>query len=255
MRRRQPAPDRAEGAPALRAAWVAGAGVAVVALLVALQGAVQRGPARLRGGSGSPEQVVTPPPQTFTPGPTPTMDHATGASTAGAWFARVLLTLLVVAVLVVVVFALRRLRSSARGADDVVEIDRTEHAVALGADEVDAAAELPALREGFDRAAQALRDEREPRDAVVQAWLGLEEAARDAGVSRRPSETATELTTRLLARVSSDEQAARTLRDLYLRVRFGGYEPGPADVATAREALAALVAAWTGPQRPAGARR
>jgi len=123
------------------------------------------------------------------------------------------------------------------------------HDASVVATEPEPEPDLPVLRRGFDHAFHVLDSGREPHDAIVTAWLGLEEAAQDAGVARRPAETASELTTRILGRVTSDDTAAHDLLALYLRVRYGGYEATPDDVAEARRDLEALTRGWDGATR------
>jgi hypothetical protein len=104
----------------------------------------------------------------------------------------------------------------------------------------------PVVRRGIARALEVLADDREPGDAVVRAWLGLEQTAADAGVQRRAAETPTEFTVRLLGRVAADRAAVRTLLELYLRARFAGRASEATDVQRARAALAELARSWTG---------
>ncbi|GAA0215782.1 hypothetical protein GCM10010492_12010 [Saccharothrix mutabilis subsp. mutabilis] len=80
-----------------------------------------------------------------------------------------------------------------------------------------------------------------PRDAVVFAWLRLEEAAADSGVERLPHQTATEFTGGLLARFAVDEEATDRLRRAYQRARFGTAEVTEDDARVAREALEHIV--------------
>ncbi len=77
-----------------------------------------------------------------------------------------------------------------------------------------------------------------PGDAVVAAWLRLEEAAELEGAGREPHQTATEFTTALLARHTTSEPALDELRELYQRARFG--PPGLVGEDDAAAALAAL---------------
>ncbi len=100
------------------------------------------------------------------------------------------------------------------------------------------------LRTGIELALAVLDEQREPADAVVRAWLGLEETAEQSGIVRRPAETPTELTTRILARLVADDRALRTLLRLYLQVRFGDHPVTSEDVATVRAALGELVRSW-----------
>jgi uncharacterized protein DUF4129 len=77
-----------------------------------------------------------------------------------------------------------------------------------------------------------------PGDAVVAAWLRLEEAAANEGAGRRPHQTATEFTTALLAHYTTSEPALDELRRLYQRARFG--PPGQVTEVDAAAAVAAL---------------
>ncbi|WP_309115683.1 DUF4129 domain-containing protein [Saccharothrix sp.] len=80
-----------------------------------------------------------------------------------------------------------------------------------------------------------------PRDAVVVAWLRLEQAAADSGVGRLAHQTPTEFTGSLLARYAVDEAATGKLRRVYQRARFGTAEVTEDDARTAREALEHIV--------------
>ena len=82
-----------------------------------------------------------------------------------------------------------------------------------------------------------------PSDAVVAAWLDLEEAAASSGAPRQDHETPTEFTGALLTRYEVDAAAATTLRGLYQRARFGAPDRVTAeDAATAAEAMERVVA-------------
>lgn len=104
--------------------------------------------------------------------------------------------------------------------------------------------QLPILRRGLEAARDILDTERIPRDAVVAAWLGLQEAAEDSGVPRRAAETPTEFTTRILAEVHADERAIATLLELYVTTRFSDHLVTADDVARVRTALDAISAGW-----------
>ena len=84
----------------------------------------------------------------------------------------------------------------------------------------------------------AARDGGPPGDAVIAAWLRLEEAAEHEGAGRMPHETATEFTTSLLSRYTTSEPALDELRVLYQRARFG--RPGEVTEADVRAAAGAL---------------
>lgn len=112
--------------------------------------------------------------------------------------------------------------------------------------------EEPVLRTGIERALLALDGEREPADAIVRAWLGLQETAEDSGIVRRQDETPTEFTTRIVSRALVDDRAIRTLLRLYLRARFSDHPVTHDDVATVRTALENLIQSWPAPDVLAG---
>ena len=99
---------------------------------------------------------------------------------------------------------------------------------------------LPTLREGVVQADQQLRKFVRPADAVIAAWVRLEQAAARSGVLRDPAATPTEFTVKVLDRAPVDPEATRTLLGLYLRARFGGEQMTADDVTAAMAALAAL---------------
>jgi hypothetical protein len=113
--------------------------------------------------------------------------------------------------------------------------------------------DTPALRTGIALALQVLDEQREPADAIVRAWLGLQETAEESGIARRPAETPTEFTSRILSRAFADDAAVRTLLRLYLRTRFGDHPVTSDEVAAVRAALQDLVRTWSAPKSPAGA--
>ena len=100
------------------------------------------------------------------------------------------------------------------------------------------------LLSGIELALEVLDEEREPADAVVRAWLGLQETAGESGIVRRASETPTEFTSRILSHAFADDRAVNTLLRLYLRTRFGDHPVTTEDVADVRVALAQLVSSW-----------
>jgi Domain of unknown function (DUF4129) len=98
------------------------------------------------------------------------------------------------------------------------------------------------------RAAEAARDEftvhrgGPPGDAVIAAWLRLEEAAEGIGTGRRAHQTPTEFTDALTEGHETIAAQLDRLRRLYHRARFG--EPGavgPAEADTAKAALDEIV--------------
>jgi hypothetical protein len=112
--------------------------------------------------------------------------------------------------------------------------------------------DMPALRPGISFALQVLDEQRDPADAIVRAWLGLQETAEESGIVRQPAETPTEFTTRILSRSFADDRAIRTLLRLYLRTRFGDHPVTTDDVAAVRSALEELLRTWPAPASTAG---
>jgi hypothetical protein len=76
-----------------------------------------------------------------------------------------------------------------------------------------------------------------PGDAVIVAWLTLEDAAGRHGVGRRPSQTPTEFAVDLLERSNVPAAELTTLRQRYVRARFSHLPTTREDVAAARSAL------------------
>jgi hypothetical protein len=105
-------------------------------------------------------------------------------------------------------------------------------------------AEARILRSGLAAAIEILSSERDLGNAVVQAWQGLQDAAAEAGLTRRPAETASEFTARILYRSRGSAAPIAVLLSLYQRVRFGEHTPSAAEITAARESLAVLVELW-----------
>lgn len=105
------------------------------------------------------------------------------------------------------------------------------------------------IRRGLDAAAERLDGTRTPHDAIILAWLGLQEAAEDSGMPRRGPETPTEFTTRVFTTLRNDGTAvdvaaASELLALYLRARFDSHATSDQDVEAARSAVERLSASW-----------
>lgn len=112
-------------------------------------------------------------------------------------------------------------------------------------------ADAKIVMSGLASALQILDSERSSSDAVVQAWQGLEDAAAEAGLKRRPAETASEFTVRILYRSRRSAEPITALLSLYQRVRFGHHVPSTDEIDAARSALATLLDLWQAdfPQR------
>jgi Domain of unknown function (DUF4129) len=103
----------------------------------------------------------------------------------------------------------------------------------------------PAVREGVASAQHLLDTVADPTDAVLAAWVALEGAAERSGVARRPADTPTEFTARVLSATAADEAAVHTLLRLYHRARFAASGVGPSAVAEARACLDVLARSWS----------
>lgn len=76
-----------------------------------------------------------------------------------------------------------------------------------------------------------------PRNAIVGCWDRFEEQAERVGAARRPWETSSEFTMRLLEAVAADGRAVRDLEQLYREARFSDHEITEANRAAALDAL------------------
>jgi hypothetical protein len=185
----------------------------------------------------NPPAQATDAPATETPAPL--SRHVTRVD--ASWIVVLLAVVVLILVSYLIWRMLRRRLQRAEGHGEPLALGPIDNAELEPAPEPDA----PQVRRGLDRALDILGEPRQPRDAIEQAWLGLQEAAEESGIRRLPAETPSEFTARVLSRVGADRAAARVLLDLYLRVRFGDAPVSARDVETARASLEALRASWT----------
>ena len=168
-------------------------------------------------------------------GPDPLLHLSVGWPT---WTTSVLATLVALALLAVLVRWLFRL----------TRLPPRMNIARLGADSgVLSEANAQILQSGLAAAIEILSADGADRDlgnAVVQAWQGLEDAAAAAGLHRRPAETASEFTARILYRSRRSAEPIAALLSLYQRVRFGEHYPTADEIATARHSLDVLVGHW-----------
>ncbi len=109
--------------------------------------------------------------------------------------------------------------------------------------------DLRVLAEGARDAVRHLTTAASPADAVIAAWVALEDAAARSGVTRERSSTATEFALDVLDRTAADPAAARTLLALYLRARFDDQPLLAEDVDAAARAAGALLDSVGGTRR------
>src|SRR5690606_32578018 len=88
--------------------------------------------------------------------------------------------------------------------------------------EPDPEAAAPEIRRGIAFARRVIDEHEMPSDAIVAAWVGLEQSASDAGLVRGTAETPAEFAIRIITHRDSIAAHAHELLRLYERVRFAG---------------------------------
>ena len=213
--------------------------VALVALVSTVQGVPRVDPPDFT--AISPPAITAPPAASTSPGELPTAPPVDPGVSAAL---QIVLALLLAAVLVLLgVWLLRRLlrwlRERRVYARTGVEV--SESVAGAPAPEPD----VQTIRRGIAAALVQMDADREPSDAIVAAWVGLEESAADAGMLRSPTETAGEFVTRILARDAAAATDIDELLRLYEGVRFGERSIDEADLRIARAALRRIEAVWS----------
>lgn len=211
-----------------------------VPALLAIGGLLLLAVLSARGRSAVPVDPRDPEPLTFqpvTPSELPDLEPTVAAppedsgaaDVVGIVSVTVIALLILAALLLLVLHALHHRRPP-----------RENLTAGPGLDDADGTALRERLRDAAERARGTLAAPTggPPGDAVVAAWLTLEDAAEHEGAGRAPHQTTTEFTVALLAGHTTDEQALLELRGLYQRARFG--DPDAIDERDSRAALAAL---------------
>ncbi|RZS91497.1 uncharacterized protein DUF4129 [Motilibacter rhizosphaerae] len=93
------------------------------------------------------------------------------------------------------------------------------------------------VADAVEAAERAVAGARVPRDAVIGAWVALEQAAAESGVPRVESATPTEFALDVLDRTGADAAATRGLLALYQRARFSSEPVTEEGVSAARAFL------------------
>lgn len=93
------------------------------------------------------------------------------------------------------------------------------------------------LRAAVDEAVARFEDDDDPRRAVIACWVGLAEAAGEAGIPRHRSDTATDLVVRLLRRQQVSEPVLGAFVAAYWLAR---YTTHPVDEQMRTQARSAL---------------
>ncbi|MFC8921900.1 DUF4129 domain-containing protein [Cellulosimicrobium sp. NPDC057127] len=187
----------------------------------------------------SPTDPLPPPePVVATTAPTETLAPT---DPGGVGIGDVLLALTGLGLLVLVLLLTRALVTAARRGTQGAAPATTAPGTAVHAPDDTTAR----LRDAVHHAERHLTPRVPPRDAVVAAWVALEDAAARAGTLRDPAQTPTEFTVALLGRTPADPDAVTTLRRLYQRARFARAAVTTTDVDAARDALRRLAADLT----------
>lgn len=152
----------------------------------------------------------------------------------------ILFAVLVIALVAFVIYRLvGRLRAAWRPEDDQFEPDEADGDVPGQAVIVD----IASLASAVARAEAHLAGVAQPGDAVIAAWVALEDEAALQGTGRDPAQTPTEFTSALLQHTPAPADAVAVLRGLYHRARFTARPVSPKDVQRARESLARIAEA------------
>ncbi|GAA1985557.1 hypothetical protein GCM10009718_23630 [Isoptericola halotolerans] len=193
----------------------------------------------------APEPVVPPPPP---PGPP---DDPT-ARDPDDTLLTVLAVLGVVALVLLLWVAARKVLAALRSttpAPAPPEPDTLDPGTDLATD-AEPTMPLPELVDAVTRALALLDAADGPRDAVVAAWVALEDAAAEHGTARDPAQTPTEFTAQVLAATAAPPDHVTALRHLYQRARFTTRPTAPEDVASARDALVHIARSLDTPDAP-----
>ncbi len=201
--------------------------------------------------SGPSQAPRTPPSVASTFPPRTSVPKSTSSFPLGTWVLWIVVAIAVVGIAVLIWRWWTRRPSRAATSRHSVAVVATSEVLTEPGPEPDP--DMPALRTGIALALQLLDEQPDPADAIVRAWLGLQETAQESGIVRQPAETPTEFTSRILSRAFADDRAIGTLLRLYLRTRFGDHSPTTEDVAAVRAALQELVRTWPTPATSAGA--
>lgn len=216
-------------------AGAVGALTLLAVLVVASTGSFRLSTRPLSGGAPPIVQVTLP--------PLPTQEPIEGGDSMGdlalgdrvGQVSLIVLGLIALVAAVALVVVLRRVvrmrRDAPAQADDPPQ----------GLDALPVPPELTPLRRGLAAAQAALDDpDRPPRDAVVAAWLALEQAAARTGVTRDRAQTPTQYAQAVLGATPADPAATRGLLGLYLVARFSEHPVGLPEVTAARAHLLVL---------------
>lgn len=219
-----------------------GAGFVLVMIIASLQGHPQLRPVDFESGDIIAPVETPPPSQTEQPLAElePSPDNPVLAVIA-----------MIVGILIAVVIALLLLRLAIRLIRALWERRALQRKDAMTPDLAHVAApvpesviDAPIVRDAISGALDAIDESPVPADAIVSAWVGLEESAGRAGQERGMAETPGEFTLRIIGRRGEIAAETTALLALYERVRFGGHVATEDDRADARALLTRIRRGW-----------
>lgn len=219
---------------------------ATVLLLVVVAGAALSGDWSMDPGT-APTTIAETMPATIEPSETPPMvEMEEGAP--NEWGSRVVTIVLSVAGALLVAFLLYRAALWVRRTLLPWLATRRERTVDTGPQQVIELEVVPltALAEAAAHAETLLRDGEQSTDAIIAAWLALEDAAVRSGATRAPAQTPTEFTVAVLSATPASPQAVTDLLGLYHLARFAHTDMTVTQVAAAGAALRRLTEDFTG---------
>ena len=218
------------------------AALVVVMVAAALQGTARFDPPDWNFGASNGGPVPTlPPGPTENPMAELIPDQTGGEGSVVGW---ILLALAAVVAAVLLFFLVRALVRAwlARTPRRIAEAPGAENYVSDAEPDPEAAA--PEIRRGIAFARRVIDEHEAPSDAIVAAWVGLEQSAADAGLVRGTAETPAEFALRIITQRAAIAAEARDLLGLYERVRFAGIAASEDDRDAARRALDAIAEGW-----------
>lgn len=220
--------------------------IGVFVLLVAVasvQGTPQFRPVQAPGWGG-PVVETSRPDETIQPTMAPEDYEAGPVAQVIAIIVASLIGLLVLFVIVRSLVALvRYLRERWENRQPVVR-DGADLALQPAAQGEEGIVDAPTIRRGLAGALLTVEEVPVASDAIVAAWVGVEETAHSAGQQRGRSETAGEFTVRILGDRESIAHDTQQLLSLYETVRFGGGQATETDRQAARDMLARIERGW-----------
>jgi hypothetical protein len=231
--------DHAPKAAQASVTAVVGVLAAVGLMLLLVTWAATIGPQEVVTREGNPPsyEPVSSSPPTATPSPTRGGQRAAGGGDHDVLFTVVTIVATVLAgvlMLAVVLTVMRWLLTR----DWRRRRERDPEEVAF--DPLDAPAALAgAIAAGAGRQRELLATG-SPRNAIVACWHDFEESAEAARVRRKPWETSSEFTIRVLDRLSADDAAVLLLAELYRDARHSGHHVTEDSRRAAAEALDAI---------------